>query len=57
MVASLDDPYSQYLTSQEFKDSLRGISGEFEGIGAEIGTRTTGGKLERARRSAPSASS
>ena len=46
MIASLDDPYSQYLTSQEYKDSLRGISGEFEGIGAEIGTRTKGGKLE-----------
>jgi len=46
MIASLDDPYSMYLTSQEYKDSLRGISGEFEGIGAEIGTRTKGGKLE-----------
>ena len=38
MIGSLDDPYSQYLTSQEFKDSLRSISGEFEGIGATIGT-------------------
>ena len=46
MIAALDDPYSSYLTSQEYKDSLRGISGEFEGIGAEIGTRTKAGALE-----------
>jgi carboxyl-terminal processing protease len=38
MIGALDDPYSQYLTSQEFKDSLRSISGQFEGIGATIGT-------------------
>jgi carboxyl-terminal processing protease len=38
MIGSLDDPYSQYLTSEEFKESLRSISGEFEGIGATIGT-------------------
>jgi carboxyl-terminal processing protease len=38
MIGALDDPYSQYLTSEEFKDSLRSISGEFEGIGATIGT-------------------
>ena len=38
MIGSLDDPYSQYLTSEEFKDSLQASSGEFEGIGATIGT-------------------
>ena len=38
MIGALDDPYSQYLTSEEFKPSLQGISGEFEGIGATIGT-------------------
>ena len=38
MIGSLDDPYSQYLTSEEFKSSLEGISGQFEGIGATIGT-------------------
>ncbi len=38
MIDALGDPYSRYLTSQEFKDSLEGISGEFEGIGATIGT-------------------
>jgi carboxyl-terminal processing protease len=38
MIGALHDPYSLYLTSDEFKDSLRSISGEFEGIGATIGT-------------------
>ncbi len=38
MIGALDDPYSSYLTAQEFKDSLHTISGEFEGIGATIGT-------------------
>jgi len=38
MIGALDDPYSSYLTSEEFKRSLEGISGEFEGIGATIGT-------------------
>jgi carboxyl-terminal processing protease len=40
---ALGDPYSSYLTSQEYKDSLRGISGEFEGIGAQITTRSPEG--------------
>jgi len=43
MFGALEDPYSSYLTSQEYRDSLRGISGEFEGIGAEIGTRAPDG--------------
>jgi carboxyl-terminal processing protease len=38
MIAALGDPYSMYLTSAEYKASLQGISGEFEGIGATIGT-------------------
>ena len=38
MIAALGDPYSMYLTPDEFKQSLSGISGEFEGIGATIGT-------------------
>lgn len=37
MIGALDDPYSSYLTSEEFRRSLEGISGEFEGIGATIG--------------------
>jgi carboxyl-terminal processing protease len=38
LIGALEDPYSSYLTSDEFRDSLRSISGEFEGIGATIGT-------------------
>lgn len=38
MIEALGDPYSSYLTSDEYKQSLQGIGGEFEGIGAEIGT-------------------
>jgi carboxyl-terminal processing protease len=34
---ALGDPYSSYLSPDEFRESLQGISGEFEGIGAEIG--------------------
>jgi len=38
MFEALGDPYSSYLTPEEFLATLEGISGEFEGIGAEIGT-------------------
>ncbi|TAL07869.1 MAG: S41 family peptidase [Chloroflexota bacterium] len=38
MVEAVGDPYSTYLTSEEFRNTLQDISGEFEGIGAEIGT-------------------
>jgi carboxyl-terminal processing protease len=43
MIAALDDPYSAYLTSEEFQATLQGISGQFEGIGAEIGTQNATG--------------
>jgi len=43
MIEALGDPYSSYLTSQEYRDSLLGISGEFEGIGAEISTQAPDG--------------
>ena len=36
MVTSLGDRWSQYLTSEEYRDSLQGISGRFSGIGAEM---------------------
>lgn len=38
MIAALGDPFSQYLTSEEFKQSLSGISGQFSGIGTTVGT-------------------
>jgi len=39
MIQALGDPYSAYLTSEEYRESLLGISGQFEGIGAEIATQ------------------
>jgi carboxyl-terminal processing protease len=36
MIGSLDDPYSAYLSSDQYRQSLLGISGQFEGIGAQI---------------------
>ncbi len=38
MIAALGDPFSQYLTPDEFKQSLSGISGQFSGIGTTVGT-------------------
>jgi carboxyl-terminal processing protease len=43
MINALGDPYSSYLTSEEFRQSLQGISGQFEGIGAEIATQASDG--------------
>ena len=43
MIAALGDPYSSYLTSDEYRQSLQGISGQFEGIGAEIATQAGDG--------------
>ena len=39
MIGALGDPYSAYLSSDEYRQSLQGISGQFEGIGAEITAR------------------
>lgn len=43
MIDSLGDPYSAYMTSDEYRASLQGISGLFEGIGAEIASQSTDG--------------
>ena len=39
MVDSLGDPYSAYLSPDQYSQGLQDLSGQFEGIGAEIGTR------------------
>jgi len=44
MFQALGDPYSSYLTSEEYQQSLQDLSGQFEGIGAEIGTVDATGK-------------
>jgi carboxyl-terminal processing protease len=43
MVGALGDPYSAYLTPDDYKQALQDLSGQFEGIGAEIGTRKPDG--------------
>lgn len=43
MIDALEDPYSSYLTSDEYRDSLQDIGGQFEGVGAEIATQAADG--------------
>jgi carboxyl-terminal processing protease len=44
MVDSLGDPYSAYLTPDQYQQGLQDLSGQFEGIGAEIGTHNAKGE-------------
>lgn len=39
MVSGLDDPYSVYFPPKKAEEFATDLSGEFEGIGAEIGTK------------------
>ena len=39
MFGALGDPYSSYMTSDEYRQSLEGIEGSFEGIGANMDAR------------------
>jgi carboxyl-terminal processing protease len=41
---ALGDPFSGYMTSDEYRGSLSHLSGEFEGIGAEMATREPDGE-------------
>jgi carboxyl-terminal processing protease len=43
MFTALGDPFSFYMTEEEYQASLTGISGEFEGIGAEMNTVDSSG--------------
>ena len=43
MVDGLGDPYSAYLTPEQYQSGLQDLSGQFEGIGAEIGTKDSAG--------------
>jgi carboxyl-terminal processing protease len=43
MVDALGDPYSAYLTADQYRQGLQDLSGQFEGIGAEIGTKNAQG--------------
>jgi carboxyl-terminal processing protease len=44
MIAALDDPFSAYLSPDEYRQSLLGLSGQFEGIGARVETRRLTGQ-------------
>jgi carboxyl-terminal processing protease len=44
MVDALGDPYSSYMSPEDYKASLESINGSFEGIGAEIATEGADGK-------------
>ena len=39
---ALGDPFSSYLTEEEYRSSLGGLSGEFEGVGIEMTTLENG---------------
>jgi carboxyl-terminal processing protease len=43
MVGAVGDPYSSYLSPEDFTGTLNDISGTFEGIGAEIGSVDSAG--------------
>jgi carboxyl-terminal processing protease len=43
LVDSVGDPYSSYLSPQDFRGTIDDISGTFEGIGAEIGAVDSAG--------------
>ena len=43
LVESIGDPYSSYLSPEDFRGTIDDISGTFEGIGAEIGAVDSAG--------------
>lgn len=43
MFETLDDPYSAYMDPDEYEATFAGISGEFEGVGARMGTEDAAG--------------
>ena len=49
MFEALDDPFSAYLTEEEYRSSLGGLSGEFEGVGIEMATHRRRGRAVRDR--------
>ncbi len=44
MISALGDPYSMYLSPDELRQSLEGVNGQFEGVGAQIGTESAKGE-------------
>ncbi|MEM7578209.1 MAG: PDZ domain-containing protein, partial [Planctomycetota bacterium] len=46
MIESLNDPYTVYLTADEFQDFNKHVSGSFSGIGAEVNINAEQNRLE-----------
>jgi carboxyl-terminal processing protease len=44
MFEAIGDPFSGYMTSEEYRSSVAGIAGSFEGIGAVMTTRNLDGE-------------
>src|SRR3954451_16541061 len=43
LFSALNDPFSQYLTEEQYRQTLGGISGEFTGIGVQLATEDASG--------------
>lgn len=43
LFTTVGDPFSGYMNEKDFEQSLEGSAGQFEGIGATMGTRTAAG--------------
>jgi carboxyl-terminal processing protease len=43
MFKALGDPYSSYMSAEDYAKSLAGVSGQFEGIGADMATKEASG--------------
>ena len=46
MIEALNDPYTVYLTQEEFEDFNKHVSGSFSGIGAEVNINADEDRLE-----------
>src|SRR4051794_18536814 len=43
LFSALNDSFSQYLTEEQYRQTLGGISGEFTGVGVQVATEDTSG--------------
>jgi carboxyl-terminal processing protease len=44
LFTALGDPFSQYLTQEQYTATLSGISGEFSGVGVQVATQDASGQ-------------
>jgi carboxyl-terminal processing protease len=43
LFTALNDPFSQYLTQEQYTQTLSGLSGEFTGVGVQVATQDASG--------------